>query len=294
MPEFSFCPYCGTELLHQGARFCPSCGRSLVDGQGVADQGRDERQESQVSGTIMDPLGHPLEGAEIEVSGVSLAGERVRYTIKSDATGGYSLPIARGAYNIYASLTMHYQGKKWRLRLHPCDENNDMVSAGPSPVVKDFQWRLTGLIPGGDTTFADSYYGGSLWIRCSGENEQLKEAILSGGPERFVCTFTLIPTAPRIDWSPGEVLTVTRTVKSLWSAEDSVDLETTPCLYDIPLGRYTLAATLTFSGWPGRILSVPLYADEQEWQDSVDISFEPNGVSWGTEQNIVLLELPYA
>lgn len=294
MPEVNFCPYCGTKLLHEGARFCPSCGRSLVDGQEVRDPGRDVRQGSRISGTITDPRGQPLERAEIEVSGVSLAGERVRYTAKSDATGTYFLPVARGVYNIYAVFVAHYQGKRWRLRLHPCDEDNEMVSAGHEPIVKDFQWRLAGLIPGANSTVADSYYGGSLWIRCSSsvDDDRLKSAILSEGPERSVCTFTLTPAAPLIDGSPGEVLTMTRTVKSLWSTEDDVDLETTPYLYDIPLGQYMLMASLSFPGWPGRTVPVPLNADGGEWQDTVDVSFEPNGVTWGTEQNIILLGLP--
>ncbi len=292
MPEFRFCPYCGTKLQHEGARFCPSCGLSLVDGQGAPDQGGDARQGSQVSGTVTDPRGQPLEGAEIEVSGTSLAGERVRFTARSDASGRYALPVARGVYKINATLTTHYQGKRWRLRLHPCDGDNEMVSAGSAPVVKDFQWRLTGPIPGGDPTLADSYYGGSLWVRCSGEDDHIREAILAAGPEHFVCTFTFTPVGPRIDGGPGEVLTMARTVEALWSTETNVDLEATPYLHDIPLGQYTLTASLMSSGLPGRTAPVPISVDGGEWRDTGDISFEPNGVTWGTEQNIILIGLP--
>lgn len=292
MPEFNFCPYCGTKLPQEGAKFCPNCGRSLVDEQGVSDQSQDVDKGSLISGTITNSQGQPLEGAEIEVSGVSLAGERVRYTAKSDATGKYSLLVARGVYTIRAIVTRNYDGKRWQLRLHPCDEDNSMASAGSSPTIKDFQWRLTGLIPGGDPTFAGSYYGGSIWIRCSSsnENEQLERVIRSGGSEQFVCTFTLTPTAPLIDGSPGTVLTMTRTVKALWSTEHNVELENSPYLYDIPLGRYTLTACLTFPGRLGRTAPVKLY-DDQGWRDTVDVSFEPDVIS-GTEQNIILVDLP--
>ncbi len=293
MPNFNFCPYCGTKLQHEGARFCPGCGQSLTEGQGTTAPASSASQGSQISGTAVDPRGQPLPGAEIEVSGASLAGERQTFRAKSDSQGRYALLVPRGVYNVYAKHTVGYQGKRWRLRLHPTDENNDMVSAGPTPIVKDFQWRLTGLIPGGDPTFMESYYGGHIWIRCNSSSDRpVQEFVLRTSPESFVCTFTLTPVGPLIDGSAGTVLTMVRTVKALWSTEDNVDLENTPNLYDIPIGQYTMTAALAVPGWQANAASVPLNADGEEWQEAVDVSFEPNSVSWGTQQNIILIGLP--
>jgi hypothetical protein len=168
-----------------------------------------------------------------------------------------------------------------------------MVSVGPAPVVKDYQWHLTGLIPGSDPTFMESYYGGHIWIRCSSYSDRpLQEFVLRVSPESFVCTFTLTPVGPLIDGSAGAVLTITRIVKALWSDESNVDLENTPNLHDIPIGQYQMTAALSLPGWQASAFSVPLNADGEEWREAVDVHFEPNSVSWGTEQNIILIGLP--
>ncbi len=286
MSVFNFCPQCGARLAG-GTNFCPNCGRRLVGEQDQPEQPSGIREGTLVSGTAMDTQGEPLVGAEITIKGVSLAGENVRYTTKTDSSGNYSLRVARGVYDFLGTVTRNYGGGgQWTLRLHPLDNSTSMEAAGPSPIRKDFRWQLTGLRPGADPTWWGAYYGGAIWVRWSSDGRDITEAIRATNSARYVCAFTLTPTGRRIDGSSGEALTVTRTMDGLLEPRDNVPIEKSDHLHDIPIGQYTLTGVLTAPD--GR--TVPLLFSNIEvegYQEAIDIRFEP-AIIWDTDNPAIV------
>lgn len=171
-----------------------------------------------ISGTVTDTKGRPLEGVEVSVNADFVYG-RASATTGPDGRYGFS-DLLKATYRAKAWVKAPYAGGKVCQRLampKPTDYNSFAISSG---AVRDFRWQLTGKIG-----FTDSFFGASIRIWDL-------ENTLAGA--RSVI-FTLTPTGPLIDGSPG-VIIVREAVLAYPSSDDGLD--------DLPLGTYRLKAAM--------------------------------------------------
>ncbi|WP_300598441.1 carboxypeptidase-like regulatory domain-containing protein [Niabella sp.] len=183
------------------------------------DGGATESETGYATGKVVDTQGKPLSDVAITIEN-TLTGTYVSYVGKTGADGTYKIKIGKvGTYHANAYLVKSYNGKSYRLPLHP---DNDEVFSNAG-AVRNFQWKLSGAMP------EDGYYGAH--IELIGE--------LGMDIDEQSIEYTLTPVGKLIDGSDGKVLTL------------HTGQPNTPAynkLTDIPIGRYTLAAVYVKNG----------------------------------------------
>jgi len=195
-------------------------------------------QPGMIAGNITDARGQPLQNASVYVYGFSDAGSNMSYKSESDENGRYSLRVAAGRYTITAFTEPIYQGRRWRLPLHPTDnKENEVAVDAQNGVRKNFRWQLSGAFPHYDPDKDYDYYGGRIHVKTPSGSDQYPTV-----PDETTVSFTLRPTGRLIDGSEGRALTFTRTVGDVRGATRGVLANS---LNDIPIGSYTVRATMT-------------------------------------------------
>lgn len=188
-----------------------SCKKSGGDKQ---DDQEPQPQTGFLTGTVKDTKGNPMPGITV------LADNTLYYnsykTGVTDANGKYRISLPNGTYAAYAEFQKDYNDKTYTIKLH-ADNTNPFSQDG---AVVNFQWKLTGKIPGGNglrsggTVMVDSYPGSTIY-----------------DPENI--EFTLTPQGVLIDGSTGSVIRM----KPGQPQTDEYGK-----LVDIPIGRYKLTA----------------------------------------------------
>ena len=192
-------------------------------------------QPNVISGTTQDTQGHPLQGVDIFIEGITAAGEQVHYDASTDANGAYSVTVAPGNYYVHANVSVNFENVTWSLPLDPTDGSNQMVDPS-NGITKDFAWKLQGQVPDSDGTHYTDYYGAALTLNLS---------ILSSVPAGSTFTFTLTPNGALIDGSVGHPLPFQRTVEQINTPYGGVPLDQTGYLSGIPIGDYTISGQVT-------------------------------------------------
>jgi hypothetical protein len=195
-----------------------------------------------IKGVVRDEQGDPVQGARIRILGYTgnpngLSGADYIKDAVTDAQGAYRLAVPAGLYGVSGAVDVAFDGKTYKsLYLHPADGNCEkQMSEGG--IVKDFVFRLTGLmkcLTNPDPKNEGSYSGASVLLSHQSPKSLPGDARL---------TLTLTPTGPLADGSAGKPLTFTRTAAAL--VNFAGPLETTNILHDIPLGRYRLTGFAT-------------------------------------------------
>lgn len=189
-----------------------------------------------VSGQVVDTQGNPLSGTSIVIDGMANAsGTHVRYTTSTDTNGQYSLQVSQGVYNVYAFASVTYENAQWSLPLDPTDQSNQVLDSS-NGITKNFQWKLSGQMPGTDGTNYDNFYGACVSVNLS---------VLSSIPTGATFTFTLTPNGSLIDGSTGQPVTFQKTQQDLNTPLGSVSIDHTDYLCDIPIGDYTITGQVT-------------------------------------------------
>jgi hypothetical protein len=165
-------------------------------------------------------------------------------------------------------MDLSYQGETWTLPLYPTDNNNSSVDSR-NGATKDFQWKLTGLQPGGDPNNPEQYYGGYTEVTFGDETGNVPNL-----PEGTSLRFTLTPTGPLVDGSNGETITGERTAAAMKTARGPI--QNSSRLEDIPIGPYRITGELTVLGGG----TTPLLVGQQgtptnQFKESLDIKFSP-------------------
>ncbi|MDQ3927491.1 MAG: hypothetical protein M3272_11035 [Actinomycetota bacterium] len=104
-----------------------------------------------------------------------------------------------------------------------------------------FQWKLTGLQPGGDPNNPEQYYGGYIEVRFGDETGNVPNL-----PEGITLRFTLTPAVPLIDGSNGQTAIRERTAAAMRTARGPV--LNSSRLEDIPIGPYRITGELSQPG----------------------------------------------
>ena len=214
-----------------------------------------QRQAGMVTGRVTTAIGQPITAGgavvKIAVTGVSTAGEKVSYQPRTDAQGRYSQQVAAGTYGATATVTTTYNGKQYTISLDPADGDPTRTYDTAQGVVKDFVWKTSGLIAGRapSTSTASNYYGLALTVEEFGYGAN---RIYTKYPKDSI-RLTLTPRGPLIDGSTGQAVNRQIQVTDIGTYR--------ALLIDIPLGSYTVTATLVEATGTTRPLLVGNTAD---------------------------------
>jgi hypothetical protein len=218
-----------------------------------------------ISGRVTTEVGTPVAGASLRIvgyTGGANLGQEIE-TVSSAADGTYRYQVPSGLYEVLGEGPLDFEGQTYLFLLDPADGSceQEMSEAG---IVKDFVLRLSGLMTCLDGVDPENY------LFYHGAAVQLFSRLASAAPHDIV-EYRLEPVGSLGDGSAGQVLTMQRTVTAHSSSFGPLD--GTSYLYDIPLGRYLLSATLLAPAGPVPLL-VSTATDPTPAQ-SVEVSFDP-------------------
>ena len=237
-----------------------------------------KRAAGHFRGSVLGPDGGPIRapGAVVTVSvaAVTGRGESVSFSPPVAADGTFDMKLIPGIYHApYADMQLPVAGgKSYRIRLHPIpyDMKDTPSEQG---LVRDFQWRLTGHIPGRDPDPSDHtrWYGGSVKMLFQTYREDTGKSVKQP-PAGTKATFTLVPKGPLLDGSAAKTLTFERAYG--WSGLDQGNLQ------DIPVADYTLTGFETLPDGTRRPLLIQ--KAYKEFVEAREISFAPDehGGAW--------------
>jgi hypothetical protein len=181
-----------------------------------------------VAGTVRDAAGRPIAGAQVVADNVLYQTVYVLGT--TDADGRYRINLGQqiGGWRVNASLLRPYNGRTYRVPLHP---DTDAAFAGVDGAVRHFTWRLTG------ETHEGTRYGVRAWVYINESPDRTVGPVLYRDVE---VTFT--PVGPLIDGSAGQPVVV--------RLDDGFRVQ------DLPLGRYAVTARWLPAGGAARAMAV--------------------------------------
>lgn len=181
-----------------------------------------------VIGTVTDAAGAPLKldrsQVVVQVTGDLNDGQVYKGGQQLDSNWRFSAKVPPGKYTASGFVKVNVEGKEFWLTLDPVGGKALQDSA--NGVVKDLQWRLSGLRPDSDKANPYSYYGGFVFMLYQG----------STLPDNAKVTFTATPLSPLADGSQGKPLTFQATAQELKKGKNLVDM---------PLARYRLTGEVT-------------------------------------------------
>ncbi|WP_242403013.1 carboxypeptidase regulatory-like domain-containing protein [Deinococcus deserti] len=235
----------------------------------------------QLTGAVKTTTGRPVAGARVNIFGFTKAGTEFRTTARTGNDGVYAVTLpAGGLYrvsNAFAPLKTA-QGVVDH-RLHPLERNFEVLSSNTSGLVRNFELRLSGLKPAetnasGNPRDPVSYYGQIIRVLLTGDGPTTDQ-------QSTVLTFRLMPVGRLADGSEGRTLTLRRTVKHLRTEEGlGFDLDKTQLLHDVPLGVYSVTATVSRSA--GAAQGILLSLDGSARRPAVTVNFRPSESTPGT------------
>lgn len=210
------------------------------------------------TGKVVDTRGNPIAGAKILLDNTVFYASYINGSTKEDGT--YRLKAQPGAWRAYASFKTTYNGKTYNLELHP--DNTD--SFDHTGAVRNFTWKLEGREPENEY----GYYGGLVKVFAG-----------SGFYDMDDVELALAPVGPLIDGSEGKTL-VLRQGDHYWVQPGYLE--------DIPIGRYTVTATLKNEDG-ARPLRIQDWHTEGEFAPELQFDFIPESSgSTGATASIVV------
>jgi hypothetical protein len=228
-----------------------ACGAGSPDG-GNSGTGAVTAEAGAVRGVAVDTQNRRLSGAEITVcNAVTHYGDAcVNATTGGD--GSYSLRLpSNNVWHIYGSITKSYNGATYCLPL--AVDNRDSFSSTEG-AIRNFSWKLSGVIPGQmDNHSAGSYFGASL------------STVFDLYPNQVRVSF--VPNGPLIDGSAGSSFSA---IAGDWVSNS---------IGNIPIGAYTVRAEYLQSGGGVMPLRVSLTSTTGNLGASVTVQFPPDPAS---------------
>lgn len=191
-------------------------------------------------GTIRDAEGKPLKDAtyRVQVVGFTAAGERSQFDVAVDENGKFTERLPAGIYHVYGWVTLDYHDREYKLPLCAMDGQTDEVARDVADgIVKDFRLKLSGRKPGKEKKSPNSYWGGVLDVGEVWANNALVRLY----PVGSTIQFTLTAEGPLVDGSVGKE----RTFEYKLAKPDDDMRGNATRFIDVPLGAYTMTATLT-------------------------------------------------
>jgi hypothetical protein len=190
-----------------------------------------------LAGRVTDAGGNPLNGAQIDVVGVSGAGSDAKMQVATDASGRYDAVLPDGYYTAQGWYPIEYNGMHYRLPLDSADGQTTQTAYDTSKGVSlDWVWRIQGLRNGAspDSRSIGDYRGAAIYLTEMMAKPFRVASLPKDGASAI--SFELKPDGKLIDGQSGSP--ITRKVNyPFQSGEDRV-------LLDLPIGRYQISAKL--------------------------------------------------
>jgi hypothetical protein len=210
-----------------------SCDRG---GGASGDPSQAGAKPGHLTGKLADAQGKPLSNVTVTIFGFSDNGEPIRRETKiAGPAAAYDLELPAGKYNTpVARINVpDYNGRAYDLPLAAADNTREWTEQKEARrgMVRDFVWRISGPVPGGQAESPTGYWGGSVQFDKSGEFA-----------DSATIEITLKPDGPLIDGSEGKTLVYTR--KLPWKKHAD------HYLFDVPIGRYTATARIPYGTRP--------------------------------------------
>lgn len=241
----------------------------------------EEAGANTVSGVVLDTQGQPIANAKVRAENTALTtGAYVEG--KTDANGHYSLPLSvLGGWTIFAWKDVTDEdGQVYHLRMAGAtDADYEPFAPGKNTVVRNFKWKLTGIIPDRSQAadFSSGYFGASLHFVNAHYNEDESKPTEMPAGTKIKVTLTPVAGATYLDGAPA-----TQVITKTFTIVERVPRDVNFYIGDIPVAKYTVTAK-TEDGH-----AVYLGRNEFDYNDHTPQSsavFFPDGLSSGSYES---------
>jgi hypothetical protein len=225
------------------------------------------------TGRVTHADGSPIEVPdaeyEITISGVTAVGEENTFKPKVSPDGTFKLRLPQGLFKpAYGTITVPFEGKKFRLWLDPVDpvEGRRESTEG---IVQNFVWCQTGPKASARTPDINKpldWFGSGIPLLAASFRNDIGQTV-KPLPEGSKVVWSLKPTSKLIDGSEGKTLTVERT----WRA-DGRELG---ALTDLPAANYEVSAVATLPDGSTKPLLMSDMADGR-YKPAIQVFLKPN------------------
>jgi hypothetical protein len=224
-----------------------------------------------IKGTATTADGRPVKSFGGSISGFStVSGQRLQASIDG-ADGKYRTEVGAGQFASRAWADVEYNGRKYRVDLHPADDKGGLIKQDTKPgVVRNYIWKLDGFRPGADARSDDrtyAHYGASINLNPEGHGVEYWSGIKRDYQhkpepkidENATVELTLTPDGPLIDGSEGKPVVLTLKPANIKGYMDRI------LRGSIPIGRYKATARAIGADGSKRALKVtPYYQAKRE------------------------------
>lgn len=240
-------------LFLLGTSFFYSCTDPKDD---AAPDGNGGGRSGYLVGKVLDQRGNGVAGATVFTENTVFKGRGAEVASKNDGTYKMALVEGLGQWIADAYTLVEYNGKVYKMRLHP--ENTESFAVEEKPV-RNFEWRIQGRLPDKSLNL---YYGGSAELYPDPNTEIRSEDV----------EFSFTPEGKLIDGSTGKNLKLSGG-KSGSNNHNRID--------DIPIGRYRVTALHKPTGLRLRVGDA---WDGDDYFDSVTMEFKGTEASYRANQ----------
>lgn len=223
-------------------------------------------QANVITGRVTTEPGDPIAAAQVRIvgyTGGASLGREIE-TVESGADGAYRYDVPNGLYEVLGKGTIAFEGQSYMFDLEPADGSCDQQMSDDG-IVKDLVLRLTGLKSCRRDPLPDNY------LSYNGAAIQLSNGLSDGHSQDAMIEYTLTPIGSLADGSTGQTLTMDRTVAGLRTSAGPIDR--TWILFDIPLAKYRVTATILEPGGRQTPLFVSTLTDQTPTTE-VDVTFD--------------------
>jgi hypothetical protein len=241
-------------------------------------------QPNTVTGIVVDAQGNPLSGVKVRAE--NPMGNNIHVDGTTGGDGRYNLQLSSiGGWKIYAWKNAGYKGKTFHLRMGmKNDADYDAFSTNDKTVVKNFVWKLSGIIPDRDQDVKNGfgYFGGSLlFVNINNLVPQM--------PAGTKVTVTLTPTAGAV-YLDGRAAPAAGAVTKSFTIRSGVDQNY--YINDIPVTEYRIAIESEQNGVRKQVYVGNNTSNLYEW---VEFDFLPALGSSGSYENGIMgpTDAPY-
>lgn len=248
------------------------------------ENSNDGGQPNTVTGIVVDAQGNPLSGVKVRAE--NPMGNNIHVDGTTGADGRYHLQLSSiGGWKIYAWKNVDYKGKIFHLRMGmKNDADYDAFSTNDKTVVKNFVWKLSGLIPDRDQDVRNGfgYFGGSLlFVNINNLVPQM--------PAGTKVTVTLTPAAGAA-YIDGRTATAAGTITKTFTITSGVDQNY--YMNDIPVTEYRISIESERNGVRKQVYVGNNTSNLYEW---VEFDFVPALGSSGSYENGIMgpTDAPY-
>jgi hypothetical protein len=229
-----------------------------------------------IQGTVFDAQNNKFKipGSNVIVHALgdigSIGDPEAMYNISMDENSHYGTSVKSGLYVFHARAFMQLNDNKVCIDLAPVDgKSPDIAQASAPGITKDFKLQLTGLVPGGNPSEVEDYFGAHINFADGKYNfstDGYWDNLATEHPGAKV-VFTLTIASPLIDGTQGQSQQLESPVDGIASGKWFVN---------IPFAAYRVTAVLVEPDGSQRNLKLSFPSNINAHSDYLDLLFPPD------------------